>query len=198
MNVRLKKEFVFNTGLVYQGSYMINQYHVTVKMMTSTDQGHEQNIAYDRVRFWIHDVLENSVLISQDNEKIPAYMETGQRLITLPAEPLDQVIGIMLCCKLNAICEDRLIITDVELKSSCGEDMIYLHSFDENIGPFDDPGWWEDPRPKCANLGQYRKTNVIEMSRTPEWKDIGLDWKQEQETNNTVVFADFKKENETE
>lgn len=198
MNVRLRKEFVFHSGIVYQDQYMINQYHTVIDMLTSTEHAHEQNTAYDRMRFWIHEVLHNSVMMNRDHPKLSAYAETGQRVITLPDEPLDQIVGIMLCCKLNAITENRMIITDVELKSSCGEDMVYLHSVDENIGPFAADGWWNDARPKCANYGQGQGSNIITITRAPEWKDVGLDWHQEDQPSSTVVFADFKKDHETE
>jgi transcriptional regulator CtsR len=113
MNVRLKKEFAFSTGLVFDGNYAINQYMMTVSMVTNTNDHREQNVAYERVKYWIHNVLDHSVLIQQDSELLPAFLATGQRVITVSEAPVDQIIGIMLYSKLNAIDEERLIVVDV-------------------------------------------------------------------------------------
>lgn len=193
MNVRLRKDFFFDAGILFQDRYLINQYHVVLGMMTASQEPHQQNVAYERIKFWITEMMQNSVMIPIDHERIPAFVETGQRVLTLPDQPLDQIIGIMLCCKLNAICEDRMIITDVELSSSCGENMTYLHSFDENIGPFMSNGWWNDARPIYNNIHEHHD-NITSLVRVATWKDLDLDWEETSSNDNTVVFADFKRD----
>lgn len=193
MNVRLRKDFVFNTGIVFQDQYLINQYHVTLDMITTDSESYQQNVAYERIKFWLAEIMENSVMIPTGHAKVAAFAETGQRVITLPDEPLDQIIGIMLCCKLNAICEDRLLVTDVELSSKCGEDMIYIHSFDETVGPFSTDGWWNDSKLTYNNIHEHHD-NIVPLSHTTTWKDIGLDWEKTQPQDSKVVFADFKRD----
>lgn len=197
MNVRLKKDFVFSAGVIFNDNFFINHYAAQLKMMTVSNDTHEQNVAYERVKYWIDNILDSSILIPSSNQKIMAFTETGQRLVTLPEEPVDQVIGIMLYCKLNAITEGKLIITDVEISSQQGDNMIYLHNESENLGPFGADGWWQDSRPKCANIRHQPNDKIIELVKPPEWKDLGLDWIEDTDSDSTVVFADFKK-NETE
>lgn len=195
MNVRLKKEFAFSTGLVFDGNYAINQYMMTLRMVTNTSDHREQNVAYERVKYWIHNVLDHSVFIQQDSELLPAFLATGQRVITVTEAPVDQIIGIMLYSKLNAIVEERLIITDIELQSVLGDGMIYLHNEHESVGPFANDGWWQDPRPVYNDVAQRARGNkVVTLGRSQEWKDLDLDWEENDEESNTVVFADFKRD----
>ena len=101
MNVKLKKKFDFASGMVYQKKFLINLYSIELKMVTATNNPTEQNIAYERIHYWIDSVLNDGVLIADDSELISAYRETGQRLITLPTDPVDQIIGFILFSKFN-------------------------------------------------------------------------------------------------
>lgn len=194
MNVRLKKKLSFDAGVVFENQFLINHYDLALEMYTNTTDSIENNIAYERIRYWVAEILNGSVIIPSSSELLEAYAATGQRLITLPEQAVDQVIGIMLYCKLNAITEDRLIITDVEISSSQGDNMIYCHSDQENLGPFVDNGWWNDPRPKHAVLTIGDGSNVIKLAKTPDWKELGMSWHNTAQDSDTVVFADFKKD----
>lgn len=200
MNVKLRKSFDFAAGMVYQKKFLINLYSIELKMVTATSDPNEQNIAYERIRYWIDSVLNDGVLIADDSELISAYRETGQRLITLPTEPVDQVIGFLLFSKFNAITESRLIITDIEISSIHGDSMVYVHNENESINGFDYTGWWDDSKPCWANNSKKKRGNnkVITLDRMPEWKELDLDWESTELTNNedhsTVLFADFLKD----
>ena len=76
MNVKLKKTFNFTTGCVYQDNFLINLYNLEVKMVTATSNSIEQNIAYERIKYWMHSILNDGVLIAEDSELLPAYQET--------------------------------------------------------------------------------------------------------------------------
>lgn len=194
-NVSLKRRFKFATGLVYENYFQVNNYEVLLTMLTISDDHEEQNVAYERMKYWINHILNDSVMISETSEKLDAYRATGQRLLILPEEPVDQLVGIMLYLKLNVIMENRMVISEVELSSEVGENMIYSHRVSENVGPFQNAGWWIDPRPVWADAHKKKsKSKVIELDRMPEWGDLDLDWhKNESQENNTVVFADFNK-----
>jgi len=193
MNVRLKKNFTFSTGIVFNDEYMINDYTLTADIITVSDDQEYHNISYERMKYWIARVLHGSVLINQDNELISAYRATGQRVLTFPGDPVDQLVGIMLYLKLNSVCENHMVISDIKLSSDLGDRMIYLHSAGENIGPMADEGWWLDPRPVWT-LNKSSSGKIVALDRAPEWKDFDLDWNEHsKEMQDTVVFADFKK-----
>lgn len=195
MNVRLKKTLTWSSYLVYQDDIAINNYTATVKLVTNTDDHEQQNIAYERMKFWSQNILADSVLIKDDNDRIEQWLATGAKVIALPDEPVDQIIGLLLFTKLNAVCENRLIITDVEIMSSCGDGMQYLHNFDECVGPFAAPGWWQDFRPVWSqNKKTSKNSKIVNLARAPDWKDLDLEWESKTDTSTSVVFADFNKD----
>lgn len=201
MNVRLIKHFHWSSGVVYQDNFAINHYSVELSMLTACDDHIDQNKAYDRLKTFIEEILQDSILVSGSAFDMAKWTGTGARVIAVPDEPVDQVIGIMLYTKLNAIMEQRMIVTDVRLSSRLGDDMIYLHSHGENPGPFTQDGWWNDHRPIWGlSASRPKKDKVVTMDRYLEWKNYGLDWGGSQPENNsdgTIVFADFPR-NETE
>ncbi len=197
MNVRLRKTFVWSSGIIYQGRFLINNYEATVDMISASDDHREQNIAYERIKSWMYEVLNGSILIQADDPKLAEWIDTGARILVIPESPVDQVLGLLLYCKLNAIVEDRLIVTDVEISSVAGDGMSYLHSEDENIGPFMNTGWWQDPRPIWSFTRASGTDKVIALNRPLEWKDYDLDWPSDDETGkDSVVFAKFDKDEE--
>ena len=199
MNVRLKKTLEFYCGVVYQEQFLVNYYGFDISMITTTISSEEQNIAYDRMKFFIDHVLDNSILICESNPLLETYQKTGARLIVLPEEPVDQVVGMMLYLKLNSIMENRMVVTDVELWSRVGDSISYLHSGGESLGLLAQGGWWSDARP-CWYLPQEKTTpgKIVSLDRMPEWKDCDLDWDDaSNDQENSVVFAKFgQNENE--
>ena len=193
MNVRLKKTLGWYCGIVHQDQFSANHCSTELSMITVAPSNEEQNIAYERMKFFIHHVLEDSILICERNPKLEAYQNTGARIITFPEEPIDQVVGMLLYLKLNAIMENRMVITDVEFWSKSGDSVSYLHSVGESLGPLSHDGWWSDTRP-CWSLPLDRSTSdkIVSLGRVPEWADYDLDWQDNPHTDqHSVVFAKF-------
>lgn len=197
MNVRLKKTFDWYSGVVYLDDFIINHYTAELSMITISDNREEQNIAYDRMKSFVSNVLDSAVFISDDHEKLDAWLNTGSRIIALPDEPVDQIIGIMLYSKLNAVMENRMMISQVEIYSRLGDSMSYLHSYDETPGPdFGQDGWWNDPGPIWYDA-KIKNTHgkVVNLNSRPEWKDHGLEWVDAVDpTSHSVVFANFNRD----
>jgi hypothetical protein len=91
MNVRLKRSFDFYTGMVYDQEFSVNCYTLTVSMITQTSDVHMHNIAYERIKYWINYVLDNSILISEFDPSLEKWMATEQRILVLPDQPVDQL-----------------------------------------------------------------------------------------------------------
>ena len=198
MNVRLNYPFSFTAGIVYQGALRMNTYSARVWMTTATEESQDHNVAYERMRYLVENIIDSSIFVEHtDIDRCRALAAAGVNVITLPAEPVDQIIGLMLYCKLNAVMQDRIIIHDIEISSSLGEGMVYLHNDEENIGPFADDGWWNEPDTSCCHQSLLRVDNVMMMPASPNWRDLALVWKddadQPEETGNTIVFADFNR-----
>lgn len=192
MNVRLKKTFGWYSGLVIEDRFQINHYTTELELLTVSDDQAQQNIAYERMKFWFYDIMDHALLINDAHADIDRWRETSARIITFPTDPVDQIIGIMLCSKLNAVMEDRIVVTDTEIWSKCGDGMSYLHNWKEGQGPLSETGWWSDARPIWNTLKTNSGGKIVNLDRVPEWKSHDLDW----DTNsgaptNTVVFGRF-------
>lgn len=196
MNVRLKKTFSWLSSVVHDTQFVTNSYRVDVSLLTTDATQAEQNIAYDRMKFWIHEVLENSIMIHNKNPKLANYQNTDARVLALPEEPVDQIVGIILYTKLAAIVEDRLIITDVDLQSYAGDDMVYHHNCGDAITiDIAKDGWWNDCRPIWSQIdSKKRKNKIVSLDRSMEWKDCGLEWVDQSGKENSVVFAKFNRD----
>lgn len=196
MNVKLRKNLTFTAGLVYEDSFLINEYACSIELLTVTEDHHEQNVAYDRIKGWITNVLDGSIIIDADHPNLSTWQATGARIMSLPEEPVDQIIGILLYLKLNAMMENRMVVTAVELSSTQGDGMWYRHDAGENIGVhFAYDGWWVDPRPNWSGAVLKKHGKIVDLSRQPEWSDFRLEWAQEdQEKHDSVVFANFRRD----
>jgi len=161
MNVRLRYSTVFTAGIFYDGQMRMNNYQVKLHLTTNSEEGEDHNIALDRIKYFLHNQLNSTVFINSANlDQCRVLAAAGINITTLPEDPLDQVIGIMLYCKLNAILESRMIINEIEICSELGENIVYLHNDQDAQGPFADTGWWQEPEAVHCDLtlGDNEKT----------------------------------------
>jgi hypothetical protein len=125
----------------------------------------------------------------------------GVNVTTMPGEPVDQIIGIMLYFKLNAITEGRMNIAETELASALGENVTYLHSdFEDSLG-FEQPAWWTTADLMHNDIVPEESDKVVSLSQNTAWRDLDMAWVDtpiETDVGNVVVFANFKQPNETE
>lgn len=168
---------------------IINGYTVDVDMITTSEDPRQFNIAYKRMRFWIEEILQDAVLIKDDHPYLDRWQATGSRVMVLPHEPVDQIIGMMIYSKLSAMAEGRIELQSVALQSGLDDNVMYHCSCDEDILFLRTEGWWQDARPiwTSNNTKHNKKNKVINIARGPEWKDHGLDWCDDAVKATTVV-----------
>lgn len=194
MNYRMSKTWGVLANVLWQDRVLCNDYRIRVDWVTATDDSHQQNVAYERVKYWLFDVLEHSVMVNQDHERIPLLQATGQRVITLPGDPIDAVISMMLMTKLTAITEQRMEFTEVAVSSEQGGHVQYLQSAEEDFMAFAEPGWWQDSAPIWRGTKPKRGNKIVNLDRMPEWSELNLAWDGDcAKTDGHVVFAEFKK-----
>lgn len=196
MSARLKRSFGFYTGIVYQSRFMVNHHNVELNLLTVSDSNNEQNIAYERMKYWIQHVMDDCILISSSDPALDDYSRIKGRMLVLPDDPVDQIVGIMLYLKLNAIMENRLVVTDTEIWSTQGDHTSYMHSVGENLGDaLGQDGWWSDPRPIWSIIRPKEDGKIVNLDRTADWKDYGLGWdSSEKYQPDSVVFAKFDRD----
>ena len=208
MNVRIQYPLSFTAGIYFNGQMQMNNYMAKLYMMTNTPDGVANNVAFDRIKHFIYTELDSSIFISSEyEEQCKKYIDAGIKITTFPGDPVDQLVGIMLFCKLGAIMEDRIIIGEVELGSTTSDGVIYIHGDNENIEDLDPPDWWDSVDLIHCDRELVDTDEIVTMHRGSVWRDLELQWPDiedvteeldEKESGNTVVFADFKRLDETE
>jgi hypothetical protein len=200
MNVRLKKTLHFTAGVWHDNSLQMNNYTVGINLYTNSTDPVSQNMAFERLKYFVYYELDSSVLIDQDQrEQCSQLVSAGLRITTMPGAPFDQLVGIMLYFKLNAVMEQRLVITDIEISSNLGEHLIYLHDEDEDTTDIVKPKWWTTADLTQCDPDLAPSGKVVAINRVKSWRELELDWPVDVtvDPGNVVVFADFKR-NETE
>jgi len=199
MNVRIAQLLNFNAGTWYDDSLEMNEYSIKLWMITNTYNPLEQNIAITRAKHFIFNQIENTIFVeSSDALKCEEFVRAGLNVTTLPGNPSDQLIGIMLFHKLNSIMEDRIKIIEIEI--SAGTGVIYLHSENETSEDLIQPDWWASSDLTHCDFSLVESEKVLSIPQHNAWRDIGLSWPDEPVDNNpgnVVVFADFKQSDET-
>lgn len=199
MNVRIAQLLSFNAGNWYDNELEMTEYTVKLWLITNTYNDQEQNIAIRRAKHFIFDQIENTIFIDNANEtKAIDLMNAGLNVTTLPGAPADQLIGIMLFHKLNAIMEDRIKVIEIEI--STGSGIIYLHSENETSQDLVQPEWWSVPDLTHCDLDPTDSEKVVSITHNTAWRDLELEWPDEKvdnESGNVVVFADFKQSDDS-
>ena len=178
MTAKIEKDFTFETAVHIEDKFFINSYWMTVRMLVNTESQHEQNIAIERLNYFIAECVENSVFVnSKDDKAIEKYTNADIKVLTLPEDPFDQIVGIVLMAKLNAILEDKLYITDITFFSKLTAG-IKFHSPAEETEEFAGKHWWNDPtlttkEPKSSR----KKDKIVKLFDSDDWAETGLIWK---------------------
>lgn len=197
MNVRLQHDYEFIAGVYWQQQLHLTQYSVSMHLVTATTDQAQIGVAMDRLRCFLEHELHDTVFINQSNADIAEMLTVlGINVTTLPEEPIDQIVGMMLYCKLNAIMEGRIVITDIDISSEMGGSVWYLHNEDEPLGPLTAQGWWHDSTPDHNNVKVEDDEEKIVKVKPNGWLEYGLTWPDESTptASNTVVYAKFGKD----
>ena len=201
MNVRLKYDLHFNAGVYYNSNTILNNYSLRLWMITNTELAADQNTAFERMKYFVYNHVDNTMFIDRaEQEQCAKFLQAGLSITTMPGDPVDQLIGIMLYHKLNAIMEQRMTIVETELSSSQGQAMTYLHSEGENTLGVEAPAWWQNADLAHSDFALPESEKVVSMQTTTAWRDLDLAWSELPpaiDHGNIVVFADFKPNNET-
>jgi hypothetical protein len=197
MNVRLQYDLDFLAGIYYDERLQLNSYSISMSLLTKTTDAANTNIAMDRLKMFMHGELANTVFVNQAlKERAEMLQIMGVNVTTLPEEPVDQIVGMMLYYKLNAIMEGRMAVTRLDLMSALGDSVWYQHDADEDSpGPFRAEGWWHESTVQHDTVAQGDTGDNVVKVVPNAWIEYGLTWPEDtpEPTANTVVFANFTK-----
>jgi hypothetical protein len=204
MNVRLKYDMPFVAGIYHDDKLIMNTYNLRLWMTTNSENTADQAISFERIKYFIYSQIENTIFIDNaEQDQCTLFTMAGLDITTTPGDPVDQLIGLMLYYKLNAITEERMIIVETELSSIYGNNMTYLHGEFENTSGYEQPDWWTSPDLTHSDfIPPEDSEKVLSIPQTSSWRNLELGWPDEpvssEVSGNIVVFADFKQPNATE
>ena len=187
MITRIERDIFFVAGVHFDDRFHINSYELVLSMLVESDVPKEHVIALDRLDFLIKNILTNSVFVNEEKtECIEKYREAGLTVSTLPGEPYDQIVGMVLLLKLNAIMENRIKITDITINSLLGEGMRYpiVAESAENADIMIGNNWWHSNDTEITNDTIFfePKNNVVKLFDDSIWADLNLSWKDRTKT----------------
>jgi len=201
MNVRLKYDLHFPAAVYYNDQLRMNNYSLRLWMTTNSENPTDQNVSFERIKYFVYTQMDSTVFINSNlKDKCQALVQAGLNITTMPGDPVDQLIGIMLYYKLNAITEDRMTVIETEIASVHGENMTYIHSDFENITDCEQPDWWTSPDLTHSDLVPEDTNKVLSIPNANVWRDLDLVWAEStmDDATGNIVIVDFKKNNETE
>ena len=181
MHTRIEKDAFFQAAIHFEGCFYVNTYEITLSMLVETESIREQMIALERLNCFLTSSLQNCLFIEEaEIVSIENYKKAGIRICELPEEPLDQIIGMVLLQKFNAIMENRIIITDITLGSLLSEGV--RHHLVAEIAESTMSGdfWWNKPcYGMCPDAVSHVKSdNIVRLFDDSEWAELGLAWKE--------------------
>jgi hypothetical protein len=194
MNVRLQYDLEFLAGIYFDDCLQINSYDVSMNLLTKTKDSASTNVAMERLKAFVHGILESTVFINQANMERAEFLQLGGcNVTTLPEEPVDQIIGMMLYYKLNAIMEGRMVITSLDISSRLGDGVWYQHDEEDSAGPFVPDGWWHKASIQHETIEPEQVPGNIVKVISTGWHEMALEWPENTlpPSDNIVVYGKF-------
>jgi hypothetical protein len=193
---RIERDFSFQAGVHFEGSFIMNVYNLTLLMEVETLSIVEQNIAMDRIIYFLEDTLANSVFVESTEKKaIEKYTQADIKVSTVPEEPYDQIITILLILKLNAIAEGRLNITDIYLESELSDSVRFSYDIETaRHNPFGNKGWWLDSSTSIADVEKAaKKEKIVRLVKHSDWANVGLEWEKKAKASEILFTSESDK-----
>ena len=195
MGTRISREFTFLSAVYFEGEFLINNFDISLTLSVETDSIHEQNVAMDRIKYFINERLENCVFVQESETRtIEKYQAAGLKICTLPEEPYDQIITIILLNKLNSICEGKLVVTTIQLNSILSDGVGFIYDIDDpvNVFPYKN-GWWLDSSNTISNKTIGKKEKIVRLVKKNDWVSLGLDWKNKENCSEIIFTPEIDK-----
>ena len=193
MTTRIEREFAFQAAVHFEGNFLMTIYELSLGMEVDTASIKEQNIAMDRITYFLNECLGNSVFVdATDKKAIEKYLQADLKVCTLPEEPYDQIITILLLLKLNTIAEGKLHVNSISLRSGLSDDVRFIYDIETAKNhPFGNKSWWADPTTSISDLSKtHKKDKIVKLIKQCDWGSIGLDWEQKEHKTTEIIFHD--------
>jgi len=182
MSAKISKDFGFRSGLYFNDSFMINDFRMTLNMLVQTESMREQNIAMDRIEWFISQKIDSNLFINLDKKtNIDLFDKAGLGIITLPEDPYDQIIGMVLLCKFNAILEKKLELTHLTIESILSDGVKFEIDSETASTILSGNYWYNNGSTETNDFSNNLYNNKIVKLFDNQWSELGLTWKEKKE-----------------
>jgi hypothetical protein len=179
MYAKIQKEFNFMAAVHFNGKYMVNFYEMNAVMAIISLEEEDQNTAIERVSYFIGHCLEDCIFVcDKEKDAIDKYTKAGMKVCTIPEEPYDQIVGLVILNKCNSIMEGRITMTDIVFGSKLSN-MIKFELNDEVAeAQFDGTNWWNSPTMCIQNVKKTKKEKIVNLfdHKVDDWAELELTW----------------------
>jgi len=182
-NSLVEKDYVFQTAIHFEEGFLLNLYEIKLSMVIVTDNLREQNIAIERINYFIESSLDSCVFVNQSEEsQIKKYDQAGIKVCVIPEEPYDQIIGMVLMMKLNAIMEDKVRITEIIFGSKMSTGVKFIISYEEAEAYYAGDFWYNHPSLSIRDIPKTKskKEKIVNLFVSDDWTKLNLNWKEKQ------------------
>ena len=174
-------KFKWDSVIVLDDWISTNKYKCKVYFDIETENGEDQNVAFERCKVFIDLILADSLLININSPLLQTLSKkTKQKIITLPNEPLDIVLAAVIYNKFNTICESRLIVNKVEISSRQGDDICihFDHEFNQSFNQLDnemfnqlnETPWWFRADASYGDWFEQTKKEIKFHKHVGDWQ----------------------------
>jgi len=179
----------WDSTILYEDQLLPNTYNISVDFNVLTDDGEDQNISMDRLKYFIDTILQDGVFCKIDDSRASIFVDIfKQRLVTFVLQPQDLVVASTLFSKFTKIVEGKLEIECIRLSSSQGDGVTV--NFDEEFAEegtmlkdhellkaTDISAWWF--RGDCGTADYFKLSEdgaLTFITDITDWDDAGLSW----------------------
>ena len=167
---KFRANFIALTAL--ENALLPNTFEVTATFAVNEINAHAQNVAFQRMKYFLNNELNCSVIVQKTNPIYKTLSKFQNKIVVLPEDGPDWMLSCALLLKLNAICENRFTILEVEVSSSLGDNVSYYADWERkdmiadllNDLPVSER-WWNSAN---LSVNKFQKFNL--------WSAVGLDW----------------------
>lgn len=176
MSTRIQKDFTFLSCIHFENTFMVNCYEMFAMMTVETDDVREQNVAIERMNYFLTNQIEDCIFINEkDTDAVEKYRSAGLKTCLVPEDPYDQIIGIILINKCNAIMEGRIIVDEIVFGSKLSNLIKFNINIEDASEEYMGKHWWNDP--SLSLQTKKKKEKIVSLFDQNNWDKIELTWK---------------------
>ena len=176
-------------SIVLMGESLVpNEFEMIINFDPNNDDADQQEVAFERMRFIINGIMNNSILANVDNPlSAKLHNDYKSMVVTLPGEPGDQLLGYVLMCKLNSVLDNVAVVEGLSISSRLGDNVRnWADSEDVPHLPFlhdnrikdltGDQPWWFRSDAGCSDVVIATKKKITVIKDQMLWEEIDLGW----------------------